>query len=134
MDESLAETASKPDEPLVKHSKEFISSKEFVTLKTPYSEEASSVGNASEENFDLGKINFDQQGSLTQNVKMISLEMEHMKRYALARCIQEDPKATDLKWSMFCAACQSYRYDSVLKPFPPFFFTDSGHKDIDRLV
>lgn len=126
MDESLAETSSKQENPPIKP----VSCRDFVALKKPRSDNVSAAGDLSDD--EPGR-NPDPPGPPSQNVQIISLEMEHMKRYALARCIQEDPKAADLKWSMFCAACQSYRYDSVLKPFPPFFFTETGHKDIDRL-
>lgn len=57
-----------------------------------------------------------------------------MKSYTLINYISEYPREADLKWSLFCAACNSYRFDSVLKPFPPFFLSDSENKDIDRLV
>ncbi|KAJ9586546.1 hypothetical protein L9F63_028412, partial [Diploptera punctata] len=45
---------------------------------------------------------------------------------------KNDLQAADVKWSLFVAACQSYRYDSCLKPFPPQFILN-GVKDIDSL-
>jgi poly[ADP-ribose] polymerase 16 len=55
------------------------------------------------------------------------------KVIALRNLLQADPQAADVKFSLFVAACQSYRYDSCLKPFPPQFIRD-GIKDIDALV
>jgi hypothetical protein len=55
------------------------------------------------------------------------------KTVTLRNIIERDPKGADLKWSLFVAACQSYRYDSCLKPFPPQFI-NNGLKDIEYLV
>lgn len=54
------------------------------------------------------------------------------KTVQLRSILEKDPKAADVKWSLFVAACQSYRYDSCLKPFPPQFI-NNGVKDIDSL-
>ncbi|KDR13804.1 hypothetical protein L798_12102, partial [Zootermopsis nevadensis] len=54
------------------------------------------------------------------------------KVITLRNLLQADPQAADVKFSLFVAACQSYRYDSCLKPFPPQFIRD-GVKDIDAL-
>ncbi|XP_069672200.1 protein mono-ADP-ribosyltransferase PARP16-like [Periplaneta americana] len=55
------------------------------------------------------------------------------RKSVLLQCVLEkDPQAADVKWSLFVAACQSYRYDSCLKPFPPQFIIN-GAKDIDSL-
>ncbi|XP_046398621.1 protein mono-ADP-ribosyltransferase PARP16 [Ischnura elegans] len=40
--------------------------------------------------------------------------------------------AADIRWSIFVAACQSYRFDSCLKPYPNRFIAD-GNKNIDAL-
>ena len=56
----------------------------------------------------------------------------------LAEYIKEkiwlDPKAADLQWSLFVAALNSYRYDSVLRPFPPMFHQEDGEKDHKAMV
>uniref|UniRef100_A0A8B8DSH8 Poly [ADP-ribose] polymerase n=1 Tax=Crassostrea virginica TaxID=6565 RepID=A0A8B8DSH8_CRAVI len=41
--------------------------------------------------------------------------------------------ATDLRWSFFVAALYSYRFDTVLKPFPPQYMKDNGEKDVKKL-
>ena len=48
--------------------------------------------------------------------------------------IKYDPLSADLRWSLFVGALQSYRFDTVLRPFPPSFCLDNGEKDIKRLV
>ncbi|KAL8560609.1 hypothetical protein ACOMHN_062574 [Nucella lapillus] len=57
---------------------------------------------------------------------------EELKRIVLGK-IREDPLAADLRWSLFVAALQSYRCDSVLRPFPPRFVNDNEEKEIDHL-
>eukprot|EP00117_Sycon_ciliatum_P011702 scpid68946/ scgid13069/ Poly [ADP-ribose] polymerase 16 len=45
-----------------------------------------------------------------------------------------DPLAMDATLSLFAAAASSYRFDSILKPFPQAFLTPTtGHKDIERV-
>lgn len=41
--------------------------------------------------------------------------------YELTIALKTDLNACDLKWTLFVAAAQSYRYDSQLRPFPPFY-------------
>ena len=55
------------------------------------------------------------------------------KVVALRHLLEKDPKAADLKWSLFIAACHTYRYDTCLKPFPPMYIKNEC-KDIDALV
>lgn len=55
------------------------------------------------------------------------------KILSLKHLLEKDPKAADLKWSLFIAACQTYRYDSCVKPFPPMYIKNET-KDIDALV
>uniref|UniRef100_A0A6P8NZU0 Poly [ADP-ribose] polymerase n=1 Tax=Geotrypetes seraphini TaxID=260995 RepID=A0A6P8NZU0_GEOSA len=43
-----------------------------------------------------------------------------------------DPLAADLKWSLFVSALQSYKRDSVLRPFPPLYALGE-HKDFEAL-
>jgi hypothetical protein len=67
------------------------------------------------------------------NVTTQSTNIGDKKAIALRNLLQADPQAADVKFSLFVAACQSYRYDSCLKPFPPQFIRD-GIKDIDAVV
>lgn len=61
------------------------------------------------------------------------IDMFEMKKLALENYIHENLRLADFKWSLFCAACHSYRYDSVLRPFPSMFLKNDA-KDIDNLV
>ena len=45
-----------------------------------------------------------------------------------------DPLAVDLQLSLFIAAMNSYRHDTVLRPFPPMFQSDDKEKDIKAMV
>ncbi|XP_066449002.1 protein mono-ADP-ribosyltransferase PARP16 [Eleutherodactylus coqui] len=47
--------------------------------------------------------------------------------------IARDPLAADLKCSLFVSALRSYKRDSVLRPFPPFYASDQ-YKDFDALT
>ncbi|XP_040198221.1 protein mono-ADP-ribosyltransferase PARP16 isoform X3 [Rana temporaria] len=47
--------------------------------------------------------------------------------------ITRDPLAADLKCSLFMSALRSYKRDSVLRPFPPFYASDQ-QKDFDALI
>jgi hypothetical protein len=58
---------------------------------------------------------------------------EDKKTITLRNMLEENRRGADLKWSLFVAACKSYRYDSCLKPFPPQFIIN-GLKDIEYLV
>lgn len=51
---------------------------------------------------------------------------------SLKLLLEKDPKAADLKWSLFVAASNTYRYDSCLKPFPPMYIKNEC-KDIEAL-
>lgn len=44
-----------------------------------------------------------------------------------------DPVAADLRCSLFVAAVQNYKRDSVLRPFPPRYLTGET-KDFEELV
>lgn len=52
---------------------------------------------------------------------------------SVVAAVTRDLTAADLKWSLFVAACQSYKQDSCLRPFPPMFLKD-GSKDFAALV
>lgn len=48
--------------------------------------------------------------------------------------LEKDIVACDLKWSLFVAAAQSYRYHSRLNPYPPKYATkEKSEYDIDRI-
>ncbi|XP_048732286.1 protein mono-ADP-ribosyltransferase PARP16-like [Ostrea edulis] len=51
----------------------------------------------------------------------------------LERRLSEQFLATDLRWSLFVAALYSYRFDTVLKPFPSQFLKENGEKDMKKL-
>ncbi|KYQ49075.1 Poly [ADP-ribose] polymerase 16 [Trachymyrmex zeteki] len=51
---------------------------------------------------------------------------------SLKHLLEKDPRAADLKWSLFVAASNTYRYDSCLKPFPPMYIKNEC-KDIEAL-
>lgn len=61
------------------------------------------------------------------------LQLRKKKISAIRQLLYRDPKALDIKWSLFITALQSYKYDSLLKPFPPEFIIN-GTKDINYLV
>jgi len=45
-----------------------------------------------------------------------------------------DILSSDLLWSFFNAALQSYKCDTLVRPFPPGFKDAGGEKDFDKLV
>lgn len=47
--------------------------------------------------------------------------------------IENDLEACDIRWTLFVAASQSYRFDSRLKPYPPNF-SGAEINDIEKLV
>ena len=54
-------------------------------------------------------------------------------RELVRSCLHRDPVAADLRLSLFLAALQSYKRDSVLRPFPPLYLT-AANKDFEGLV
>ncbi|KAH7935296.1 protein mono-ADP-ribosyltransferase PARP16 [Rhipicephalus sanguineus] len=55
-------------------------------------------------------------------------------RLRVLEIIAEDVAAADLQWSLFVAALRSYRYDTVLRPFPTSFADQATDtKRIDEL-
>ena len=56
-----------------------------------------------------------------------------MLKNKLRSIIERDRLATDLKISLFSAALRSFRYDSILRPFPRIY-VKLGEKQIDLLV
>ena len=63
--------------------------------------------------------------------------VEVLKLDAIKQWLREDLKAADVKWSLFLVAANSYRHDTVLRPFPPMCQKNGGteiHKDFKRVV
>jgi poly[ADP-ribose] polymerase 16 len=60
-------------------------------------------------------------------------ENAEKKITSLKHLLEKDSKAADLKWSLFVAASNTYRFDSCLKPFPPMYIKNEC-KDIEALV
>lgn len=54
-------------------------------------------------------------------------------RELIRSCLHLDPVAADLRCSLFVAAVQSYKRDSVLRPFPSRYMR-GDIKDFDELV
>ena len=54
-------------------------------------------------------------------------------RELVRSCLQRDPVAADLRLSLFMAAVQSYKRDSMLRPFPPLYLA-GDNKDFEALV
>lgn len=48
--------------------------------------------------------------------------------------LERDLLASELKICLFMSALETYRYDSVLRPFPPVGLRDDGSKDVQKLV
>ena len=54
----------------------------------------------------------------------------------VVQIIRREPMAVDMSLSFFAAALKSYRWDSIIKPFPPMFAghdPDEDH-DVEGLV
>lgn len=54
-------------------------------------------------------------------------------RELVRSCLHRDPVAADLRCSLFLAAAQSYKRDSLLRPFPPRYLRGDV-KDFEELV
>ncbi|CAB1331872.1 unnamed protein product [Coregonus sp. 'balchen'] len=55
-------------------------------------------------------------------------------RELVCSCLHRDPVAADLRCSLFVAAAQSYRRDSVLRPYPARYIRDTDTKEFDELL
>jgi len=60
-------------------------------------------------------------------------EEEDEVQAALLQLLDRDLLACDVQLSLFVAAASSYRQDTTLRPFPPFFLTSSGERDVEGL-
>ncbi|XP_065369961.1 protein mono-ADP-ribosyltransferase Parp16 isoform X2 [Calliphora vicina] len=56
------------------------------------------------------------------------------KIQALQYALETDLLACDAKWTLFVSAALSYRYDLVLRPFPPQFADEQSGYNIDTLI
>lgn len=54
-------------------------------------------------------------------------------RELVCSCLHRDPVAADLRCSLFVAAAQNYKRDSLLRPFPPRYLS-GDNKDFEDLV
>lgn len=54
-------------------------------------------------------------------------------RELVCSCLQRDPVAADLRCSLFVAATQNYKRDSLLRPFPPRYLS-GDNKEFEELV
>lgn len=54
-------------------------------------------------------------------------------RELVCSCLHRDPVAADLRCSLFVAAAQNYKRDSLLRPFPPQY-TSEDNKDFEELL
>lgn len=63
-------------------------------------------------------------------------ELQHQPNQIvnLRLTLEKDTVACDIKWSLFAAAAQSYRYHSRLNPYPPKYATkEKSEYDIDQI-
>lgn len=56
------------------------------------------------------------------------------RRALLVYVLKTDPLAADLTWSIFNAACEDFRFDTLLEPCPPTYRDSTGEKLINQLV
>ena len=54
-------------------------------------------------------------------------------KFRVLERLETDLAAADFRWSLFIAALESYRHDSILRPFPSAFLED-GNKNFQALV
>ena len=61
------------------------------------------------------------------------VESEGAKERVLQR-LESDITSADMRWSLFMSALESYRHDSILRPFPSAYLEDGGNKNFQALV
>lgn len=54
-------------------------------------------------------------------------------KFRVLERLETDLTAADFRWSLFIAALESYRHDSILRPFPSAFLED-GNKNFQALI
>jgi poly[ADP-ribose] polymerase 16 len=70
-----------------------------------------------------------EEAELNQSAQQITTQHERV-----INKIEEDMLAAEIKISLFVCALESYRYDSVLRPFPPTGLREDVTKDVQKLV
>lgn len=60
-------------------------------------------------------------------------DAEGAKERVLRR-LETDITSADGRWSLFISALESYRHDSILRPFPSAYIEDDGNKNFQVLV
>lgn len=61
------------------------------------------------------------------------MDCEGAKDCVLQR-LRSDLSSADMQWSLFISALESYRHDSILRPFPSTYVEDGGNKKVQTLV
>lgn len=103
-----------------------------LNAEAPPSEECVDINNKATPTTSTGGSELEVMSSATVDVLITKEDIER-KVQALKYMLEKDIKAADLKWSLFVAACQTYRYDNCLRPFPPMYIKNET-KDIESLV
>lgn len=60
-------------------------------------------------------------------------DSEGAKERVLER-LESDLPSADMQWSLFTSALESYRHDSILRPFPSAYVEDGDNKNFQGLV
>ena len=60
-------------------------------------------------------------------------DSEGAKERVLQR-LASDITSADMRWSLFISALESYRHDSILRPFPSAYVEDGVNKNFQALV
>lgn len=61
------------------------------------------------------------------------VDSEKAKERVLQR-LETDLTSADMRWSLFFSALESYRHDSILRPFPSAYLENEGSKNFQALV
>ena len=61
------------------------------------------------------------------------VDSEGAKERVLQR-LETDLTSADMRWSLFFSALESYRHDSILRPFPSAYLEHEGSKNFQALV
>lgn len=70
---------------------------------------------------------------MTCTLQQNHIQFNEQQLFAIRQCLQNDLKACDIKWSLFVAAAQGFRYVSKLKPYPPQFMHNDDQLNIERI-
>ncbi|XP_068693823.1 protein mono-ADP-ribosyltransferase PARP16-like [Montipora capricornis] len=55
-------------------------------------------------------------------------------KYRVLQRLERDLVSADMRWSLFVAALESYRHDSILRPFPSAYLEDGDNKNFQALI